>query len=169
MPLTGLPALCCPLRAWWRGVGLGLLALAASAAVQALEPAIAVVMAHNPPAAQQGPLSPQQVYAIYARKRQLWPDRAPVQAVNLPIAHPVRRSFSQWVFKHSPEDLQDYWNDQYFHGVLPPPVLGSEEAVLRFVAATPGAIGYVSACAVDKRVEVVALIQGPDGAAACRP
>jgi len=66
-----------------------------------------------------------------------------------------------------PEDMQSYWNDQYFHGVLPPPVLDSEEAVLRFVSSTAGAIGYVSACAVDKRVEIVALISGPDGAGPC--
>ena len=166
MRLNGLPTARRTLRALLRGL---VLALAAPATVHALEPAIAVVVAHNTASALQGPLSIQQVYALYARKRQLWSDRSLVQAVNLPIAHPLRRSFSLWVFKHSPEDLQDYWNDQYFHGVLPPPVLASEEAVLRFVAGTPGAIGYVSACTVDKRVDVVALIQGPEGAATCRP
>jgi len=53
---------------------------------------------------------------------------------------------------------KQYWNARYFHGVLPPYVLSSEEAVLRFVAETPGAIGYVPYCDADKRVTVVLVI-----------
>jgi ABC-type phosphate transport system substrate-binding protein len=127
--------------------------------------AIAVVVGRGQsPAAA---LSPALVLGIFARKRQLWSDRSTIVPVNLPAAHPLRRKFSHWVFDKTPEEMQDYWNDQYFHGVVPPPVLASEEAVLRFVASTPGAIGYVSACTVDSRVEVLAVVQGPDGAAPC--
>ena len=129
------------------------------------DPAIAVVVGRNQ--APAAALSQTLVLGIFARKRQLWGDHSAIVPINLPIAHPLRRNFSRWVFKKTPEEMQDYWNDQYFHGVLPPPVLASEEAVLRFVASTPGAIGYVSVCSVDKRVEVVALVQGPDPAAAC--
>jgi hypothetical protein len=46
----------------------------------------------------------------------------------------------------------------YFHGVLPPYVLASEEAVILFVSATPGAIGYVSACIPEHGVDVVLLV-----------
>lgn len=141
--------------------GLGLLAWAPAQAEP--EPPIAVVMA---PAEAQ-PLGLPLVAAIYRRKRQLWDDQSRIAPVNLPAAHPLRRHFSLWLLKRSPEDLQDYWNDQYFHGVLPPPVLASEEAVIRFVAATPGAIGYVSACSVDRRVTVVAQISSPEGNAPC--
>jgi hypothetical protein len=63
--------------------------------------------------------------------------------------------FSTRIFGHNPEELEDYWRDMYFHGVLPPFVLASEEAVIRFVASTPGGIGYVSQCLVDSRVSVV--------------
>ena len=129
------------------------------------DPAIAVIVGRNP--APTGAVSQTLVLGIFARKRQLWNDRSTIVPVNLPVSHPLRRNFSRWVFKKTPEELQDYWNEQYFHGVLPPPVLASEEAVLRFVASTPGAIGYASVCSVDKRVEVVAVIQGPDGGAAC--
>ncbi|HEX7640272.1 MAG TPA: hypothetical protein VF457_17895, partial [Burkholderiaceae bacterium] len=112
--------------------------------------------------------SPTLIGGIFARKRRLWDDRSPIVPVNLPLDHPLRRQFSQDVFGRLPQDMQDYWSDQYFHGVLPPPVLGSEEAVLRFVAATPGAIGYVSVCAIDRRVDVVAVLEGPADAPACR-
>ena len=128
-------------------------------------PPIAVVVGHHQAPVSQ--LAPSLVLGIFGRKRQLWDDRSPIVAVNLPAAHPLRRDFSLWLFKRTPEEMQDYWNDQYFHGVLPPPVLGSEEAVLRFVASTAGSIGYVSACSVDKRVDVVALVQSPDGWAPC--
>jgi ABC-type phosphate transport system substrate-binding protein len=127
--------------------------------------AIAVIVGRRQAPATQLPQT--LVLGIFARKRQLWDDGSTIVAVNLPAAHPLRRDFSNWVFKRTPEEMRDYWNDQYFHGILPPPVLGSEEAVLRFVASTPGSIGYVSSCSVDKRVDVVALIQSPDGASPC--
>ena len=76
----------------------------------------------------------------------------------------MRRWFSQQVMGATPEDLEGYWRDLYFNGVVPPFVLASEEAVLRFVAATPGAVGYVSGCLVDRRVRVLLQI---DGAPAC--
>ncbi len=128
-----------------------------------LEPAIAVIVGPGP--TQVLPQS--MVAGIFLRKRQFWDNRSPIVPVNLPASHALRRNFSLWLLKRTPEDLQDYWNDRYFHGVLPPPVLASEEAMIRFVAVTPGAIGYVSACLVDKRVLQAALIVSPEGAAPC--
>jgi ABC-type phosphate transport system substrate-binding protein len=75
--------------------------------------------------------------------------------VNLAPANPLRRFFSQALLGRSPDDLQNYWNSRYFQGVSPPYVVTSQEAMLRFVAATPGAIGYVASCMVDERVRVV--------------
>lgn len=149
---------------------LALLMVALGAALPAAraagtEYAIAVVVGRGQ--AASGPLTPSLVAGIFARKRQLWADRTQILPVNLPASHPLRRSFSRWMFDKSPEEMQDYWNDQYFHGVLPPPVLASEEAVIRFVGGTSGAIGYVSVCMVDRRVEVLAILQPPDGAAPC--
>jgi hypothetical protein len=43
----------------------------------------------------------------------------------------------------------------YFHGVLPPHVLESEEAVVLFVNSTPGAIGYISFCPPNLRAKIV--------------
>lgn len=93
---------------------------------------------------------------IYRRKMLYWPDGRKVEPVNLPAGESLRLLFSRRVLKMEPEELEAYWNQQYFQGVFPPYMLPSEEAVIRFVADTPGAIGYVSACAVDGRV--VALV-----------
>lgn len=148
-----------------RLAGLVLVLFASSTNGEGVAPAIAVIVGRG--AASTGAISQTLVLGIFARKRQLWNDRSTIVPVNLPVAHTLRRNFSMWVFKKTPEEMQDYWSERYFHGVLPPPVLASEEAVMRFVASTPGAIGYVSVCSVDKRVEVVALIQSPDGAGTC--
>jgi ABC-type phosphate transport system substrate-binding protein len=100
---------------------------------------------------------------IYYRKMLYWQDGSKIEPVNLPAATPLRSQFSQLALKMEPEEQESYWNQQYFQGVFPPYVLSSEEAVLRFVADTPGAIGYVSACAVDPRVAV--LLYLPSGEA----
>jgi hypothetical protein len=75
--------------------------------------------------------------------------------LNLNPDHPLRQAFSQTVFKQKPEDMEIYWNDQYFQGISPPYVVNSEEAVLRFIASTHGAIGYILPCHLDARVQVV--------------
>ena len=94
----------------------------------------------------------------YKRKKLFWADGSKLQPVNLPVANPLRRAFSQAVIGASPQDLEQYWNDMYFHGVSPPYVLGSEAAVLRFVIETPDAIGYVSFCNVAGRAKVLFVI-----------
>src|SRR5471030_1325080 len=121
------------------------------------ELAIVVIMASG---TAPGKLSREQLGLIFKNKRRFWDDGSRIQPVNLPASHTVRRSFTQQVYNRSPEELEDYWRDQYFHGVMPPFVLGSEEAVIRLVAATPGAIGYISVCSLDHRVSVVLRLDG---------
>jgi hypothetical protein len=67
----------------------------------------------------------------------------------------LRVAFSQSLFKKRPDALEAYWNVQYFQGITPPHVLSSEEAMLRFVASTAGAIGYALPCHIDERVQVL--------------
>jgi hypothetical protein len=75
--------------------------------------------------------------------------------VNLSTEHPLRLQFSQAILGSAPKAQIDYWNGQYFNGVLPPYSVNSEEAVLRYVAQTKGAIGYVDACIADERVNIL--------------
>lgn len=75
--------------------------------------------------------------------------------VNLPPERPLRRAFSASVIHMDEGQLQTYWNRQYFQGVSPPYVLGSQRAVVEFVARTPGALGYVQPCALDASVRVL--------------
>ncbi|MEJ2679399.1 MAG: hypothetical protein P8174_10045 [Gemmatimonadota bacterium] len=57
----------------------------------------------------------------------------------------MRDAFSRAILGRAPRDMTEFWNDAYFHGIQPPPVLDSQRAVLLYVARTPGAVGYVAA------------------------
>jgi ABC-type phosphate transport system substrate-binding protein len=107
------------------------------------------------PGATEHRQTPESIAQIFRRKQNYWENGTRIQPVNLPAAHPLRRAFSQSLLGHPPEGLEDYWREMYFHGVLPPHVLASEEAVILFVSSTPGAIGYISGCIPERKVNVV--------------
>lgn len=92
---------------------------------------------------------------IYLKKILIDENGQPYIPINLPPDDPLRRSLTETLFKKSTQQLQDYWNQRYFHGITPPYVLHSQEAVVQFVAKTPGAIGYIAACRLDNRVKPV--------------
>ncbi|HET7231899.1 MAG TPA: hypothetical protein VFJ16_17940, partial [Longimicrobium sp.] len=85
-----------------------------------------------------------EVRRIYLLRRRFWGDGTRVVPVNLPAASPVRDAFSRAALGRPARDLADYWNDLYFHGTAPPPVVPSERAALLYVARTRGAVGYVT-------------------------
>jgi hypothetical protein len=118
-------------------------------------------------------LSRESASLIFRRKQTFWENGKRIQPVNLPPAHPLRRAFSQCILGQEPQAMEDYWREMYFHGVLPPHVVASEEAVILFVLSTPGAIGYVSTCPTDPRVNVVLTVGDvpncPKPSATCTP
>jgi hypothetical protein len=103
-------------------------------------------------------LSRESVSLMFRRKQNYWEDGTRIQPVNLPASNALRQAFSQCIFGRKPESMEDYWREMYFHGALPPHVLASEEAVVLFVLSTPGAIGYVSSCPSDARVNVLLTV-----------
>jgi ABC-type phosphate transport system substrate-binding protein len=122
------------------------------------ESAIAVVVAPG----QARELDVDELALIYRRKKLFWDEGVRVTPINLQANDPLRQLFSQRVLRTSPEAMQRYWNDMYFNGVSPPHVVASSEAVIRLVAQTPGAVGYVAYCDADPRVHV-ALVLTPTG------
>lgn len=101
------------------------------------------VVAH--PGVPHARLDAGEVRRIFMLRRLFWRDGTRVRPVNLPATSATRLAFSRAVLGRSPHDLSDYFNDLYFHGTRPPPVLESDRAVLLYVARVPGAVGYVSA------------------------
>lgn len=90
-------------------------------------------------------LARDEVRRIFLLRTRYASDGTRLRPVNLPAAAPLRDLFSRRVLGRPARDFAGYWNDLYFHGTEPPPTLASEQAVLLYVARTPGAIGYVSA------------------------
>ncbi|MBI4693842.1 MAG: hypothetical protein HY749_07460 [Gammaproteobacteria bacterium] len=127
------------------------------------DPALAVIVR-----AGAGPVAPDlTTIANVFRRRVLVDDRGRAWTpVNLPARDPLRAAFSAAVLHRSPQELEAYWNELYFQGLSPPHVLASPAAVRRFVAATPGAIGYVPDCLLDRTVAVVLRLSLPAGTAA---
>ena len=134
-----------------RAVCAWLLACGVAAAdpAQSSDPAIAVIVA---PGGSGAVYRLEDTANIFRRRLRFADDGQALVPVNLPLDHPLREAFSRAVYGLEPEEMEAYWNERYFHGVSPPHVVGSIEAMLRFVATTPGAIGYIPECDLDDRV-----------------
>jgi len=100
-----------------------------------------------------------EVAQIYLRQRRYWATGEAIVPVNREAECTVRARFTRAMFGGEARWLATYWNRQYFRGVLPPATLASDEAVKRFVASVPNAIGYVDARAVDDSVRVVLRLE----------
>lgn len=116
---------------------------------------LAVIVSSNSPVRS---IDHSTLRSIYLKKIFLSKHGEVLIPVNLPADDPLRRAFSRSAIHMSDSQLRTYWNRRYFQGVSPPYVLGSQEAVVRFVASTPGAIGYVDPCYLNATVRQVLLL-----------
>ena len=116
---------------------------------------LAVIVPHNHNVRQ---IDSSELSLIFWRKKLYWNGGKRIQTLNYPATNPLRLQFSLTILKSTPDTQADYWNDMYFHGISPPHVVDSQEAMLRFVADTSGAIGYIDACKLDGRVKALAWI-----------
>ena len=94
-----------------------------------------------------GKISRAVLSSIFLKQAPKWGDGSVIAPVDQSVRSDVRRSFCGEVLLQSVAEVQIYWQRRMFAGVTPPPVKTSDEEVVAFVAATPGAIGYVSATA----------------------
>lgn len=114
-------------------------------------------------------ITPVELSLIFWRKKLYWADGKRMHPLNLQTDSPLRRQFSQRILGSMPEAQTDYWNELYYQGNSPPHVVNSQEAMLRYVAESPGAIGYVHACKVDSRVKVILWIKADGGVSTTQP
>jgi ABC-type phosphate transport system substrate-binding protein len=81
---------------------------------------------------------------IFLKKVRRWGDGRPIVAVDQSLNSDVRRQFTRDVLGRNPYEVLNYWVKQINKGTRPPNVMESDVDVLKYVAGTPGAIGYVS-------------------------
>jgi ABC-type phosphate transport system substrate-binding protein len=90
-----------------------------------------------------------------------WPNGNNVVPLNLPEDNSLRKGFDSAVLGLDPDRVARYWIDRKIRGdARPPKKLSSPAAVVKAVAKTSGAIGYVAVGDVDASVKVVAKIKG---------
>lgn len=74
-----------------------------------------------------------------------WTDGRQARPVDLTSDLPVRESFSTGVHGRNVTAIKSYWQKMIFSGKgAPPPELEAEGDVLRFLAANPSGVGYIS-------------------------
>lgn len=138
------------MRRLW-GFVLCFVVLLVATSVQPMDAAIVVIV--NPH--RHVTLRVEDVAHIFLRKHRFWEDGSPIVPLNREAGSILREAFSHRVLGVTSTALAAYWNQQYFLGTMPPATLSSNEAVKRYVATDPNAIGYIDANAVDKSVRVV--------------
>lgn len=108
----------------------------------------------NPSVVQQE-LSRNSVRAIFGMRLRNWPDGTPVRVFVLNDAHPLHNAFSKKILNIFPHQLRLAWDRLVFSGTGQAPFqVNSEEEMRSLVAATPGAIGYLSETMVNGSVNV---------------
>ena len=89
----------------------------------------------------------------FLKKATDWGDGKTIRPVDLAS---VRERFARAVLKKTPSQLKNYWNQQIFSGKgVPPPEASSADAVIAYVLANPGAIGYLPAGVDPRRAKVI--------------
>ncbi len=103
-----------------------------------------VVNASNP----INSVTAKELSGYFLKKDLTWPDGQTVTAVDLSPDSPIRVEFTKTIHGKKISAIKSYWQRQIFQGKAVPPMERSTEAeVLAFVAAKPGAVGYVSSAA----------------------
>ncbi len=76
--------------------------------------------------------------------------------VNYPAGHPLRERFLATIMGQSEEQYTGYWLVRRYVGKgAPPLVLPDVDAVVAYVLATPGAVGYVPLAKVPAGANVI--------------
>jgi ABC-type phosphate transport system substrate-binding protein len=93
-------------------------------------------------------LKADQVSKYFLKKVGQWDGGIRVLPVELSETLAARQEFTKSVHKKPLSAVKSFWQQQVFSGRdVPPPVKSSDAAVLEYVRANPGAIGYVSSAA----------------------
>lgn len=112
-----------------------------------------IVNAANPVSA----LPKDQISRIFLKKVQKWESGQAIAAVDQDQASTARVAFSKTVLGKPVSAVASYWQQQIFGGRdVPPAEKAGDAAVIAFVKANPGAVGYVSGNA-PADVKVVAV------------
>ncbi|SRR5258706_12928574 len=94
----------------------------------------------------------------FLKKTTRWDGGEVIRPVDQAPDSSARRRFSEEVVKRSVAAVRSYWQQIIFAGRdVPPPELGGDDDVVRYVLKYPGAVGYVSGSANASGAKVIAV------------
>jgi ABC-type phosphate transport system substrate-binding protein len=104
----------------------------------------------------------QELARFFLKKTGRWSDGHGVIPVDQSAGSPVRSAFTRAVLAVEGmgqiSAVQNFWLQQVYSGrSTPPTVKASDAEIVAFVAATPGAIGYVAAASATGGVKVLTV------------
>ena len=96
--------------------------------------------------------------AIFAMRRRLWPDGTPIRVFVFPDDHPLHWTFCKKILRVYPYQLRRIWDRNVFSGTGPAPVeVSTLSEMHQRISEVPGAIGYLSPELADNQVKVVEI------------
>ncbi|MCW8900533.1 MAG: phosphate ABC transporter substrate-binding protein [Gammaproteobacteria bacterium] len=104
-------------------------------------------------------LSKDKLAQIYLGKIKNYSNGRTINAVDLPNDSDAHKKFYKSVVQKSDSAMNRYWSKLKFTGKgNPPKELGSDSEVVKWVANTEGAIGYIDGKYLNKSVKVVLIL-----------
>lgn len=135
-------------------LAVSLLTLPSRGAGQAADVFRVIINPANPVSS----LSAKEASDLLMTKTTRWPDNTAVKPVDQSATSGVRIAFTRDIHGKKIDAVVNYWQQAIFSGRgLPPPAKASDQDVLAYVKANPGAIGYVSVEAPLAGVKVVPI------------
>jgi ABC-type phosphate transport system substrate-binding protein len=120
---------------------------------QAVEAGVVVVV--NPRSGVER-LSRDDVINIFMGRFRQLPNGLAANPVDLPAAERAKSEFYHLLVGKDMDQIAAYWSRLVFTGrTAPPRQADSVENLIAYVAANPGAVGYLDSSDVDRRVKVV--------------
>lgn len=121
-------------------------------------PAVGAVDVIVNPDVHMRQISENSLRAIYTLRQTRWPDGQPIQVFVLADDDPLTAEFAKTLLGMYPYQLRQIWDQMTFSGMGQAPMqLSSPAEMLRRVAATPGAIGYISNVTGGEHVRILPL------------
>jgi ABC-type phosphate transport system substrate-binding protein len=125
------------------------------------EPSYVVIVAEGNPVSS---IKRQELARFFLKKTGRWSDGHGVIPVDQSAGSPVRAAFTRAVLAVEGmgqiSAVQNFWLQQVYSGrSSPPAVKASDPEIVAFVAANPGAIGYVAAASAMRGVKVLTVTE----------
>ena len=135
-----------------KAFAIAIVAVVASAAPAAAQDFKVIVNSAN----STSELTADAAAKLFLKQTPKFPNGTAAQPVDQGKGSPLRATFSKAVLGRAVAAVETYWQQQIFAGKeVPPPSKASDDEVVAYVKANPGAIGYVSSGTSTAGVKVV--------------